>query len=82
MDDSAAGDVAVVMAVSWGREGGEEWASGAPGVGGASAWSVPRSRGRSSDRECLVVEGSGMARVFPCEILALRCQRWRQMYVS
>jgi hypothetical protein len=44
---STAGDVAVVMAVSWGHEGGEEWVLGVPGVGGASAWSVPRSRGRS-----------------------------------
>ncbi|KAK1693577.1 hypothetical protein QYE76_010274 [Lolium multiflorum] len=32
---SAAGDVAVVMAVSSGHEGGEEWASGTPGAGHA-----------------------------------------------
>jgi hypothetical protein len=36
----------------------EEWALGVPGVGGASAWSVPRSRGRSSARGCLGVEGT------------------------
>jgi hypothetical protein len=51
---STVGDVAVVMAVSWGHEGGEEWASGAPGVGGASARSVPRSCGGSSARGWLV----------------------------
>jgi hypothetical protein len=54
-DGSTAGDVAVVMAVSWGHEGGKELVSGAPGVGGASAWSMPISRGRSSARGRLVV---------------------------
>jgi hypothetical protein len=31
-----AGDVAVVVAISLGHEGGGEWASGVPGVGSAS----------------------------------------------
>jgi hypothetical protein len=52
---STAGDVAVVMAISRGHEGGKELVSGAPGVGGASAWSMPRSRVRSSARGSLVV---------------------------
>jgi hypothetical protein len=51
---STTGDVAVVMAISWGHEDVEEWASRAPGVGGASVWSVPRSRGRSSAQGSLV----------------------------
>ncbi|KAK1620252.1 hypothetical protein QYE76_025769 [Lolium multiflorum] len=55
---SAAGDVAVVMAVSSGHEGGEEWASGAPGAGHALVCSVPRSRGRSSARGWLVDLGT------------------------
>jgi ABC-type cobalamin transport system permease subunit len=45
---STAGDVAMVMAISWGHEDVEEWALGALGVGGALVWSVPRSRGRNS----------------------------------
>lgn len=49
---STAGDVAVLMAVSWSHAGGEEWSSKAPGVGGVSAWLVPRLRGRSSSRSC------------------------------
>jgi hypothetical protein len=54
-DGSMAGDVVVVMAVSRVHEGGKELVSGAPGVGGASVWSMPRSRGRSSARGRLVV---------------------------
>jgi hypothetical protein len=37
-DDSMAGDVAVVVAVTSGHEGGGELASGALGVDGASVW--------------------------------------------
>jgi hypothetical protein len=51
-----AGDVAVVVAISSSHEGGGEWVSGAPGVDGASVWSVPRSRGRSLARGWLVVK--------------------------
>ncbi|KAK1613343.1 hypothetical protein QYE76_037016 [Lolium multiflorum] len=46
---SAAGGVAVVMAVSSGHEGGEEWASGAPGAGHALTW--PVSAGDDGDED-------------------------------
>jgi hypothetical protein len=54
-DGSMASDVAVVMAIYRGHEGGKELVSGAPGVGGASAWSMPRSYVRSSARGRLLV---------------------------
>jgi hypothetical protein len=40
---SPTSDVAVVMVCFFGYVGGEEWTSGDPGVGGASAVEAPRA---------------------------------------
>jgi hypothetical protein len=42
-DGSIMSDVVVVMAISWGHDGGKEWVSGAPGL--VAPW-----RGQCPDR--------------------------------
>ena len=44
MGVSSTSGMAVVMVLIFGHEDGEEWATGDPGVGGASAMATPRLR--------------------------------------
>jgi hypothetical protein len=63
-DDSAASDVAVVVASLFGHVDGMEQTVGDPGVGDASASAAPRSRFGNLTREQWEAEFSGVGRGF------------------
>jgi hypothetical protein len=80
---SAASDVAVVMTLLFGHVDGEKRVVGAPGVGGVSTKSTPRSCSGSLTRWRWVVRSTGCGeKVFPGESLALWRQRRRCLRVS